>query len=134
MINEKKYDEKNNKKSKTNKKTKKNKNIVKKLNSIKNNPKNKKSIKLLKKQLDNPEKFKIGKIKKKEGQLFTISTRKGKHIWRLSSKKEKECHKFLESQISFYLDKYKKGEIKNNKQAFAIAYSKTKNKYPNCIL
>ena len=60
--------------------------------------------------------------------------RKNKKVWRLATKKEKKCYKFLQSKISYNLDEYKKGKYKTSKQAIAIAYNQTKNKFPDCKL
>jgi hypothetical protein len=86
------------------------------------------------KSLKNPNRLKLGKMKSKKGKLFVVSKKGTKKIWRFATKDEKKCHKFLQSKIQFNLLEYKKKKYKSPKQAIAVAYSQTKQKYPNCKL
>ena len=78
--------------------------------------------------------YKLNKFKTKKNNLFRVSLRKDKKIWRRATSKEVKCYKYLQNKISYNLDEYKKGKHKSSKQAIAISYSQAKNKYPECNL
>ena len=83
---------------------------------------------------ENPKDFPLNKFKSKKNNLYRVSLRNNKKVWRKASKKETKCYKYLQNKISYNLDEYKKGKYKTSKQAIAISYSQAKLKYPDCNL
>ena len=106
----------------------------KKSNKHKKTQKKQTVSKLNIKPKQNPNDFELNKFKSNKKNLFRVSMRKNKKIWRIATKKERKCYKYLQSKISYNLDEYKKGKYKTSKQAIAIAYNQAKNKYPDCKL
>lgn len=125
----------------TKKKNKKSSNKSKSL-SIKSKTKTKlktknynlKKIKKINRPSENPNNFELNKFKSKKNNLFRVSLRNNKKVWRKASKKEVKCYKYLQSKISYNLEEYKKGKYKTSKQAIAISYNQAKKKYPECNL
>ena len=84
--------------------------------------------------IENPKDFPLNKFKSKKNNLYRVSLRNNKKIWRKASKKETKCYKYLQNKISYNLDEYKKGKYKTSKQAIAISYAQAKLKFPDCKL
>ena len=82
----------------------------------------------------NPNKLPKNKLSMKNGNLFKVSTYKGKKTWRKASKKDIKCNNYLQDKINYNISKYKNGKYKTSKQAIAISYSQTKKKFPDCNL
>ena len=123
--------------NKSKKKTNKNNTKIK----IKNKTKTSKKPYNIEKQISKKDRptekatnYKLNKFKTKKNNLFRVSLRKDKKIWRRATPKEVKCYKYLQNKISYNLDEYKKGKYKSSKQALAISYSQAKSKYPDCNL
>ena len=121
----KKITKKNKRNKKNNKRKNKKKTQLKKISSRNN-------YKKIIKPSTNPKKLPLNKMSVKNGTLFKISTYNDKKIWKKANKLEIECHDYLTNKINYNISEYKKGKYKSSKQAIAIAYSQTQQKYPTC--
>ena len=72
----------------------------------------------------------------KDGKKWEVyKTKSGEYKWKYAKSKSVKCVKYLSNQIKKYIATYKSKKSKkilNPKQAIAIAYSQTKNKFPDC--
>jgi hypothetical protein len=68
-----------------------------------------------------------------DGNLYIISKRiNGVKYWKKTNNEEKKCRSEFEKNKNITLREYKEGKYVSNKQAIAIAYSKTYKKNKNC--
>lgn len=92
------------------------------------------------KELKDPNILKPGHISKLSGNKYVVVKKDkfGKHKYTKASKKDVRCDKYLKGNIYDMIkevkSKKKNKRVKSYPQALAIAYSKTKIKYPKCSL
>jgi hypothetical protein len=78
--------------------------------------------------------FKMHTVKKGlDKNLYIVSKKtNGVKYWKKTSKEEKKCRNDFNKNVSKSLELYKLGKFINNKQAIAVAYSKTYSNNKNC--
>lgn len=65
--------------------------------------------------------------------LYIVSKKtNGVKYWKKTNKEEKKCRNEFNKNVSKSLELYKLGKFINNKQAIAVAYSKTYSNNKNC--
>ena len=81
-----------------------------------------------------PNLYKMNYIKKGlDNKLYIIKKNSnGNKYWKTTTREERACIKDFEKNKNKYLLEYKDGNLVSNKQAIAIAYSKTYQKNSNC--
>jgi hypothetical protein len=84
-----------------------------------------------------PSTLKVGTVRMKDYKYYQVKkTKKGTKKWIAAPKSERKCHNYLKKKISENMaeKKKRKSRIKTSKQALAVAYSQTRNKYSKCHL
>lgn len=78
--------------------------------------------------------FKMHTVKKGlDKNLYIVSKKtNGVKYWKKTNKEEKKCRNEFNKNVSKSLELYKLGKFINNKQAIAVAYSKTYSNNKNC--